>query len=110
MVEIIVERGSKKDRDVNFTNFSSTRSSKSSGQYGSRKYRDLVDDERSQFHSPSIDGIARDIRDRRSRIGNDVIQGERSEFHSLSIEGTFRIISTVDLEKTESVEGKGTKT
>ena len=70
----------------------------------SRKHRDLVDDERSQFRSPSIDGIARDIRDRRSRIGSDSIQDKRSEFHSLPIEGIFRIVSTIDLEKTNSGE------
>ena len=52
----------------------------------------------------SISGMVRNILERGSRKGSDVIQGERSEFHSLSIEGTFRIISTIDLEKTNSFE------
>ena len=46
-----------------------------------------------------IAGIVLAILDRRSGKGSDVILGERSEFHSISIEGTFRIISTIDLEK-----------
>ena len=58
----------------------------------------------SDFQLLSIDGIVRAILDRRSRRGGDVIPGERSEFHSLSIEGTFRIISTIDLEKSNTVE------
>jgi hypothetical protein len=78
--------------------------------HGSGKERDLSQEDRSEYQLLSIDGIVRAILDRRSGKGSNVIQGERSEFHSLSIEGTFRIISTVDLEKTESVKGKGRKT
>ena len=38
------------------------------------------------------------------RKNRDLVKGEGSEFHSLSIGRIFRIISTIDLEKTESVE------
>ena len=74
--------------------------------HGSRKGSGFLEETEVNFTHFWISGMVRNSPEHGSRKDSDVIQGERSEFHSLSIEGTFRIISTIDLEKTESVEGR----